>query len=108
MKKFAIAFACLIALGTGSVAFANGGFGPGKHFEKIDTNGDGKVSKAEHTKAADERFARMDANKDGVLSQDEMPGRGHKRGHGNCDHEGKGHKGPKQGAPQGAAGSAGR
>ena len=104
MKKITIALACLIALGGGSVALAHGGFGPGKHFEKIDANGDGKVTKAEHTKAAEERFARMDANKDGVLTEDELPGRGHGRGRGHCDHEGKGPKG----AQQGAAGSAGR
>jgi hypothetical protein len=104
MKNVAIAFACLIALGTGSVALAHGGSGPGKHLAKIDTNGDGKISKAEHTKAADERFARMDVNKDGVLTQDEMKAGFHKRGHGKRGHEGKWQQGPQQGA----AGSAGR
>lgn len=117
MKKSILALACLIALATGSVAFAHGGGGPGKHFAKIDTNGDGKVTKAEHAKAAEERFTRMDENKDGVLTQEELKhGRGprgeHGRGHGDChhDHAGK-HEGKPQGgrpATQGAAGSAAR
>ena len=121
MKKITLAIACFLALGTGSVAFAHGGFGPGKHFEKQDTNGDGKVTKAEHARAAEERFTLMDENKDGVLTVEElMQGRGprgeHGRGHGpgQCDHEhaGKAAQGnapkAKSAAPtQGAAGSAG-
>lgn len=114
MKKITVTLACLIALGTASVAFANGGFGPGKHFAKIDTNADGKVTKAEHAKAAEARFTLMDANKDGVLTMDELKhGRGMRGGHGHgasCDHEhGKGEAAKSKGAPsQGAAGSAGR
>ena len=121
MKKITLAIACLITLGMGSVAFAHGGFGPGKHFERLDTDGDGKVTKAEHARAAEERFTRMDANKDGVLTADElMHGRGprgeHGRGHGpgECDHDhgGRPEQGkaprPKAGAPsQGAACGAG-
>lgn len=124
MKKITLAIACLIAVGTGSVAFAHGGFGPGKHFEKLDTNADGKVTKAEHARAAEERFTRMDENKDGILTTEElMHGRGprgehgRRRGHGpdECDHDHGGQpeqgKAPKakSGAPsQGAAGGAGR
>ena len=115
MKKITVTLACLLALGTASIAFANEGFGPGKHFAKIDANADGKVTKAEHAKAADARFTLMDANKDGVLTMDEMKhGRGMRGGHGHgpgasCDHE-QGHEHgnkPKAAPSQGAAGSAG-
>lgn len=46
----------------------------GKHpmMEKIDTDGDGQVSKAEFMAMHTERFEKMDANSDGVLSKDEM------------------------------------
>lgn len=40
-----------------------------------DQNGDGVVTRAEATAAADAMFARMDKNRDGKLSADERPGR---------------------------------
>lgn len=39
--------------------------------QRIDTNGDGLISKAENRAAAEARFARMDANGDGTISADE-------------------------------------
>ena len=51
--------------------------------QKLDQDGDGKVSKAEALARAEERFNRADANRDGFLSADELPrhGRGHRHGH---------------------------
>ena len=39
---------------------------------RLDTDGDGSVSKAEFMKAQEERFADMDSNGDGSVSGDEM------------------------------------
>ena len=39
-----------------------------KHFEKMDANGDGKVSKAEFDAKGERGFIRMDQNDDGVLN----------------------------------------
>jgi Ca2+-binding EF-hand superfamily protein len=48
--------------------------------KKIDTDGDGKVSKAEALAAAAARFDKADANKDGFLTVEEMKAARH--GHG--------------------------
>ena len=40
--------------------------------DKMDTNKDGMVSKAEHAAAADAMFTAADTNKDGNMSADEM------------------------------------
>ena len=37
----------------------------------IDTNGDGKISRAEHEAGSAKMFTKMDANDDGVLSKEE-------------------------------------
>lgn len=44
----------------------------GKMFEKVDTNGDGVVSKEEFMSAHEKMFAKMDKNDDGSLSKEEM------------------------------------
>jgi len=50
--------------------------------QRIDTNGDGLISKAENRAAAEARFARMDANGDGTIGANER-GKGRwKRGEG--------------------------
>ncbi len=46
---------------------------PGEYFKHMDTDGDGKVSKEEFMKAAEERFAKFDGNKDGVLEKEDVP-----------------------------------
>lgn len=51
-----------------------GGMGE-RMLARIDTNGDGLISKAENRAAAEARFARMDANGDGTIGADER-GRG--------------------------------
>lgn len=42
------------------------------YFAQMDKNGDGKITKEEHTDFGDKMFADADTNKDGSLSRDEM------------------------------------
>lgn len=44
----------------------------GQVLEKLDTDGDGKISKAEFMVKHEERFARMDKDSDGFISKDEV------------------------------------
>jgi Ca2+-binding EF-hand superfamily protein len=55
----------------------------GGHFSRVDTDNDGKVSKAEALAAAEAMFTRADANADGFVTPEEMRA-AHKshRGHG--------------------------
>ena len=46
--------------------------GKGEHFKRMDTNGDGKVSKQEALDAAAAAFDRMDTDKDGFVTPEEM------------------------------------
>lgn len=39
-----------------------------KHFDKIDTNGDGEISKTELTTVSEKMFVRRDKNRDGYIS----------------------------------------
>jgi hypothetical protein len=41
-------------------------------FQKMDTDGDGKISAAEHAAGAESMFDKMDANKDGKVTAAEM------------------------------------
>ncbi len=41
-------------------------------FKLMDTNGDGKISRAEHAAGAQAMFGKMDANADGIVTADEM------------------------------------
>ncbi len=41
-------------------------------FDKIDSNGDGKISKEEHDAFGDSMFTKADANSDGNISKEEM------------------------------------
>lgn len=72
----------LWAVALGSAAIATGaaaqeGSSPrGGGMQRADTNGDGKISRAEYQAQVDSRFARLDANGDGSLESDEMPMRG--------------------------------
>ncbi len=42
-----------------------------KHFDKMDADGDGKISKAEFDAKGERSFIRMDKNDDGVLNKDD-------------------------------------
>lgn len=79
MNKFVLTAALAVSLGlTSGMALADhheGGMGHKKGpkmLERIDTNGDGKVSKAEFDASHAERFSKMDANGDGFLEKNEM------------------------------------
>src|ERR1700761_1088146 len=75
MRKFLLA-AALAGTAMGATAFAQttpeAPRAPGRGMARSDTDGDGRVSKAEYLARADERFARMDKNGDGQLTPDEM------------------------------------
>jgi Ca2+-binding EF-hand superfamily protein len=43
-----------------------------KHFKKMDTDGDGKISRAEHAAGAKKMFAQCDVNRDGIVTAAEM------------------------------------
>ena len=45
--------------------------GPAGHFKRMDTDGDGKVSRAEAMAAAEAAFARADTNGDGFITPEE-------------------------------------
>lgn len=49
----------------------------GEHkLKKMDTDKDGKISKAEFDKKHEDKFTKMDKNSDGFLSQEELEGCG--------------------------------
>ena len=65
----ALAVAALMGVHGGSPARANGHDGM---FQKMDTNGDGKISADEHAAGAKKMFEMMDTNKDGKVTAAEM------------------------------------
>ncbi len=44
----------------------------GKYFQKMDTDGDGTITKEEWKQNCNEKFKKMDADGDGSVSQEEM------------------------------------
>jgi Ca2+-binding EF-hand superfamily protein len=68
-------FIPLIALATLACPFAyagHGDHGGDRHFDKMDTNGDGQISAVEHAATVDSMFQKMDLNKDGSTDAAEM------------------------------------
>lgn len=59
-------FASMLLAGT---AFAGDG---GDKFRKMDTDGDGRITAAEHAAGAQAMFTKMDTNKDGAITMQEM------------------------------------
>ena len=76
MKKLFLAAIAVSALSVASntvmAEHHEGGYGKGKMMEKVDTNGDGMVSKSEFMAKHEEKFNTMDVNGDGNLSMEEM------------------------------------
>jgi hypothetical protein len=86
---------------------------PSQLFAKIDTNGDGQISKSEFETAlgsigvdsstADSLFAKLDTNDDGSISQSELAGA--KPGHGHHGHHMRGGGAAQSGGGQSATAS---
>ncbi len=53
--------------------------GAARMMQRIDTDGDGKVSLAEHSARGEARFKRLDSNGDGMLSKEEFLARSNQR-----------------------------
>ena len=64
------ALAVLVA-GVAAPSLAKDGKG-GKHFAKMDTDGNGTISQAEFLERAKKRFAKMDADGNGELTKEEL------------------------------------
>lgn len=47
---------------------------PAEYLQRMDTNGDGKVSEAEYVAYMSNGFRQMDTNGDGILEVSELPG----------------------------------
>lgn len=96
MNKYVLSAAMAVALGLASGAAIAGHHEGGKHegprgekmMERIDTDGDGVISKAEFMAKHEEKFTQMDTNGDGSLSKDEM-----EAAHAKMKDKWKGHKG---------------
>jgi Ca2+-binding EF-hand superfamily protein len=69
-KSRSLAAACTVVLFALPAAFA--GSDSDKHFKKMDTNGDGQVTRAEHAAGARQMFTQCDANQDGIVTAAEM------------------------------------
>ena len=77
MNKFVLTAAMAAVLGLSATAamaehHEGGAHDKGKMMERIDTDGDGVVSKAEFMAKHEEKFTKMDKNSDGNLSKEEM------------------------------------
>lgn len=66
-------FSCLVLLLVGTAAHAQVA-DTGSYLQRMDTDGDGRVSEEEYVQWLLYAFERMDRNGDGVLGADELPG----------------------------------
>ena len=81
-QRTSVVVACTLALCALPAAFANhhDGDKSDQHFKLMDTNSDGKISRAEHAAGAKKMFAECDANKDGIVTAAEMDASMKKKG----------------------------
>jgi Ca2+-binding EF-hand superfamily protein len=70
MKTRHISLLTAGALALCATAFAGGD--SDKHFKKMDADGDGKITRAEHAAGAKKMFSQCDANRDGTVTAAEM------------------------------------
>lgn len=69
-----VAGASAIVLIAGIAIAQSGGHG-GPRFQRVDADGDGRISEAESEAFRAERFRKLDADGDGFVTKEEMPGR---------------------------------
>jgi len=78
MKTQIFLLAVIVGVLAAGSAYAANAVGEGdgdarrNRFQRIDTNGDGRIDAQEFAKAHEVRFERMDANGDGVVTQAEL------------------------------------
>ncbi len=75
-KRYIAAAALLIAIPAIAIAKEGGERGHGKrgaHFERLDTDKDGKITAEEARAASPKMIERVDTNADGVITPDEAP-----------------------------------
>jgi Ca2+-binding EF-hand superfamily protein len=68
MKRTLICTSLVATVLFAGTAFAN----DQEKFRKMDTDGDGRLTSAEHMAGAQEMFTKMDANGDGAVTMEEM------------------------------------
>jgi hypothetical protein len=77
-----VAIRCFAATVTAAMALSGaalaGDMSSAEKFKKMDTNGDGKLSAAEHDAWARDMFMKMDTNKDGSVTAAEMDASHHR------------------------------
>lgn len=72
MKKHVLYVCTAVLLTAGAAPLLASSHEKGKHFEKMDTNGDGVVDKQEFMQKFEDKFGMMDGDKDGKVTRDEM------------------------------------
>lgn len=72
LRRFKLTLLALGGMAALAVAPARANRGADEMFQKMDTNGDGKISAEEHTAGAKKMFETMDANGDGKVTAAEM------------------------------------
>ena len=85
-----LAASILAAVALSGTALASGTMSSSDKIKKMDSNGDGQLSAAEHEAGARAMFTAMDANKDGNVTAAEMDA-SHKKDHSRMDHSKKDH-----------------
>lgn len=71
IKRLALGCVCALALGGVAVAGSSGAIGFERFLERVDTDKDGNVSRAEAETFRQGRFTKADDNRDGVLTEAE-------------------------------------
>ncbi|HWA28399.1 MAG TPA: hypothetical protein VG734_22305 [Lacunisphaera sp.] len=74
--KIPLALACGLALLALPAAKANEG---ADKFKMMDSDGDGRITRAEHAAGAHTMFGKMDANNDGIVTAEEMDASHHEQ-----------------------------
>jgi len=81
----------------------HGRHGHGHMLKKMDTDNDGRVTRAEFNAGTDARFKAMDKNNDGVITTEEIQAAHEAMREGMRER----HQGPRGNGPQGGAGTGG-